>query len=318
MDRRLIGMISSKGLVAGVCAGVSVCAVMNATGFGQIMSSRRRIRPYFQSRRGDTFDTGLDRIGVQLFRGITAQKRLERAIAATGITWPTEKVVVVWICVFVSAVLIGVHLGGIPIATVAAVGLIVSSAVLLRANRHRGRNLADRALPIFLESVARSLRSGASLTQAVVGARSSVSGTALSEDADALVVAVERGAPMTTAFSQWVNRSATAPRRLAATALSLVAETGGVPGPLVDAVAQTLRERDHIEREARALATQARASAAVIAVAPVAFTVIAATVDPEVASFLFRSPIGITCLVVGLGAEGFGAWWMARITGGTR
>ena len=84
----------------------------------------------------------------------------------------------------------------------------------------------------------------------------------------------------------------------------------------VDRVAATLRERRELRAEVRALATQARASAGVLAVAPLAFAALVSTIEPGVVGFLVTTPVGLACLAVGLGLDGLGALWMARDRGG--
>ena len=64
----------------------------------------------------------------------------------------------------------------------------------------------------------------------------------------------------------------------------------------------------------RALATQARTSAAVLAIAPLAFTVLVSTIEPRAVGFLITTPLGLVCLVLGLGLEALGAVWMNQIT----
>ena len=102
--------------------------------------------------------------------------------------------------------------------------------------------------------------------------------------------------------------------RLVAAALTIGAGSGGEVARAVDGVAVTLRERHEVLAEARALATQARASAAVLATAPLVFALLVATVEPDAIAFLFTTPLGVGCLVLGLGLDVAGWLWMARIT----
>jgi tight adherence protein B len=78
-------------------------------------------------------------------------------------------------------------------------------------------------------------------------------------------------------------------------------------------VAATLRERRAVEREATALATQARSSALVIVLAPLAFAALSSLGDPRAGAFLVGTPTGLACLTAGLALDGLGAWWMHRI-----
>jgi tight adherence protein C len=68
-----------------------------------------------------------------------------------------------------------------------------------------------------------------------------------------------------------------------------------------------------VRREVRALSAQARASAVVIGIAPVAFLLVVAVADPTAIGFLVGSPAGLMCLGSGLGLDALGALWMRRI-----
>jgi tight adherence protein B len=170
----------------------------------------------------------------------------------------------------------------------------------------------DAALPETLEAMARSLRSGSSLRVAITEVSASTPaplGEGLAELADA----AGRGRPLTAAIERW---SSTAPGDgvpLAAAALGLAAELGGAAARSLDGVAGTLRDRNGVRREVRALSAQARASAVVISTAPIAFLAVVALADPSAIAFLVGSPVGMACLASGLGLDFAGAWWMRRI-----
>jgi tight adherence protein B len=210
---------------------------------------------------------------------------------------------------------IGAGAGGIGAgagARLAARARLLGAAVTARLLA-RGRSLAyERELPAVLESVAAQLRAGASLRQAVVGVVPPRSRSALPEHwrrlaDDVAVVSVEA------ALGRWAEEAGDRSSvRLAAGALALAATTGGSPARAVDGVASTLRARLALGEEVRALSAQARASAAVIAAAPVAFSVLAGLGDRRIFAF-FASPLGLVLLVAGLGLDALGAWWMHRL-----
>jgi tight adherence protein B len=185
--------------------------------------------------------------------------------------------------------------------------------VVRRLTRQRGADRFEAAVPAGLEAVARSLRSGVTLRQAL--AETAADGPLpLRPDLAAVVAGAERGAGLVPALEAWVAHRPSPSVRLAVAALCLGAETGGAQARAVDGVAATLRQRQAAAAEARALATQARASAAVIALAPVGFCALASSTDPRVGAFLFRSPAGLLVLATGIGLDAVGAWWMARLT----
>ena len=171
----------------------------------------------------------------------------------------------------------------------------------------------DRELPALLEALASHLRGGGSLGQAITAIgplpRSRCALPAHWDRVVALVPA--RG--IDAALADWASApDAGGSVALAAGALRLAAVTGGSPARAIDGVASTVRSRLAVADEVRALSSQARASAAVIALAPVAFGAFAGMTDRRVVEF-FTSPAGAVVLVVGVGLDAFGAWWMSRL-----
>lgn len=159
------------------------------------------------------------------------------------------------------------------------------------------------------------MRAGASLRQALAEVGPVVEGPAVAPDLALLSAELHRGDPLEEVLGRFVERGPTPTRLLAGRSISLAGETGGRPAQLLDGVAATVRDRLALGRDARALATQARASAVVIVAAPVAFAFVGVSIDGRVASFLVGSVPGLACVVVGLLLEVAGACWMARLVG---
>ena len=123
----------------------------------------------------------------------------------------------------------------------------------------------------------------------------------------------ERGTPLAEAVDRWRVTTHGEGVALAAAALALGAELGGTAARSLDGVADTLRDRNGVRNEVRALSTQARASAAVIALAPLAFSMVVALADPGSVAFLVTSPVGLGCLALGIVLDALGGWWMRGI-----
>ena len=202
---------------------------------------------------------------------------------------------------------------GAGAGVLAAAVAVAGPCLAWRLLRHRGASRVEAALPAAVEAVAASLRSGASLRQAVGEAAAATPGL-LGTDLAQVAIATERGGGLIGALEAWADRRPLPGVRLAVAALCLCAETGGAAAQAVDSVAATLRQRLAAQAEARALATQARMSAAVIAVAPVAFCALSAAADPRSSAFLLRTRLGLALLAAGLALDAAGAVWMARLT----
>jgi tight adherence protein B len=122
------------------------------------------------------------------------------------------------------------------------------------------------------------------------------------------------GATLPDALGRWAVERRSEPATAVAGALSVAAETGGAASTALDGLARSLRDALGAQAEAAALSAQARLSAIVVGVAPIAYLVFAAATDPHAAATLVSTPSGRLCLVLGLALDTLGALWMRRIT----
>lgn len=203
-------------------------------------------------------------------------------------------------------------LAGPAVAVVTGAGLVAAPLVALWVRRHEGDLRLERSLPGALEAVARSLRSGASLRQAMSEAALATPGR-LGRELDEVARQVAHGATLVAALEALAVRRPLPSVRLAVAALCLGVETGGAQAKAVDGVATTLRDRLAVAAEVRALSSQARISGLVIGVAPLAFGAFAVTTDPRTGQFLFHTPVGVTLLATGLFLDAVGWLWMQRL-----
>ncbi|MCX7621405.1 MAG: type II secretion system F family protein [Acidimicrobiales bacterium] len=185
------------------------------------------------------------------------------------------------------------------------------------AQKARIRSELARALPELLERTAWEIRAGSVMLDALRAATRRGS-TVLARTLGAALAQVETGVALTDALGAWASRIGTAEAVQVAACLQLAIEAGGPQVVALENLAASLRERLAVTAEARALATQARASAVVITIAPVLFGLVIGFGDSATATFLFSSVPGLACLAAGLVLDGVGAWWMWRITRSVR
>jgi tight adherence protein B len=196
-----------------------------------------------------------------------------------------------WWAGLAGAPVVAAFLAGPGLAVVAGAGWVLAPIVARHLRRQRETDSYDAAVPATLEAIARSLRTGVTLGQALeeVAADGPMP---LRDDLTGVIAGARLSGGLVPALEAWGTRHPTGSVRLAMAALCLGAETGGAQARAVDGVAATLRQRQ----------------------APVAFCAMASTTDSRVGAFLFRSPAGLLVLVIGLGLDAIGAWWMARLT----
>ena len=254
---------------------------------------------------------------------------LEAALLDAAVDIPTATVWAAWLAALAAAVLGAVVVSGGAAGVLA--GLVVGGVplVALRARRGRADSRLEQQLPLALESIARSLRSGASVRQAIAEAAAAPGGfgsgarvgggrrgnTRGRLQAELATVADQagHGAGLVEALEALAARRPRPGVRLAVAALCLGVDTGGAQARAVDGVAATMRERLAVEAEVRALSSQARMSALVIGLAPLGFGAFAAATDPRTSEFLLHTPVGLALVGVGLLLDGAGWLWMQRL-----
>jgi tight adherence protein B len=171
------------------------------------------------------------------------------------------------------------------------------------------------SLPAALDEVARALRSGSSIPLALAGAGPATGGGPAGSALGRVANRVELGVPLEASLDQLAAEEPYAETQLVVAALAIAADAGGRAAPAVESVSATLRERAGAAQEVLAQSVQARLSAAVIGVLPLAFAVWCITTDDRAAAFLLTTPGGWACAATGLALLVLGAWWMRRIIG---
>ena len=245
---------------------------------------------------------------------------LVTALGDAAVDVPAPTVWVGWLAAILVTALAAAAVSGVAVAVLAVVVLVAVPLVALRARRGEADSRVEKELPMALEAVARSLRSGASVGQAIAEAAAAPTGGGGKRrrgrlQAELAVVADQagHGAGLIEALEALAVRRPGPGVRLAVAALCLGVDTGGAQARAVDGVAATMRERLAVEAEVRALSSQARMSALVIGLAPLGFGAFAAATDPRTSEFLLHTPVGLALLTVGLLLDGAGWLWMQRL-----
>jgi tight adherence protein B len=210
--------------------------------------------------------------------------------------------------------------GGAVVAVVAwhrpvlTAGLAAGGAGVVLVRRRLHQRVRHRAqhhhLAAVIDVVLFRLAAGASLASALESA--STDPTPLAADLHRVAARIGHGLGVQAAVDEWAVTSGSAGVRLLADAVAIAGASGGSQQAALLGVQATLRDRDALAREVRALATQARTSGVVLVLTPIGFASVVALVDPRVAQF-FATPAGWGCVAVGLALDATGAAWMNRL-----
>ena len=192
-----------------------------------------------------------------------------------------------------------------PIAWLSAHPSVRSIIGRMRATADRRRE--RRQLLDFVDRMVRHLRSGGTPVGAAFQAGDGL------PIAAPLTDALVAGSGLVEAADRWASESSVEGVALVSLALTLIGRLGGASAAVLDGVAASLRDASALEREVIALSSQARASMAVLVVAPVAALVVGASIDRHLLHVVLGSPVGWSCLLIGAALDGAGGWWMHRM-----
>ncbi len=189
----------------------------------------------------------------------------------------------------------------------------VHPIVTYLARRAERRPPSAKAVAEWCDDLARQLRSGSTLRDAVI--TTLPSDPAARRSTDELRHRLDRGWSMVDACDPPGHGGAHL--RLAIIVIATAARLGGSPAPAIDRTAATLRQRAVDADERRVHAAQARLSAHVLTAVPLAMLLLLLITDADVRTAA-TSTLGTTCIGVGLSLNAIGSVWMRRIIGRPR
>ncbi|MGH9157340.1 MAG: type II secretion system F family protein [Acidimicrobiales bacterium] len=268
--------------------------------WGGMLAARRSATPSaitgLADRAGQVADAALDRRGR---RG-----RLNTALERAGIALRPSEYLVLCGCGALCAALIGLLVSG-PLAALACAALVVAAGrgVLGRIARRRQARFAGQ-LSDTLQLMSGTLRAGYGLLQALDAmAREAPSPT--SDEFRRIVVESRLGRDLSESLRAMSERMACQDFQWVVEAIEINREVGGDLAEVLDRVGATIRERDFLRRQVKALSAEGRLSGYVLMALPVFLSFMIRMRNPSYFNELthgvgiLMSGIGLVLLVVG-------------------
>lgn len=245
-------------------------------------------------------------------RALFSDAELELA----GIRMETSAFLLLTFAGSVVAALLGVVLG-LPLGAVgsivlavlfAALGPVVAKVVLRVRTGLRRARFADQ-LDDTLQLIAGNLRAGYGLVQAIDSlARDAEPPT--SEEFARVVNETRIGRDLGDALSGTAERMRSDDFMWASQAIAVNRETGGNLAEVLQHVAGTIRERNQIRRQVKALSAEGRLSAIILIALPIVVFFGVMIIQPAYLATFFQSPIGIAALILAVILMIVGSVWM--------
>jgi tight adherence protein B len=231
---------------------------------------------------------------------------LERAL----VDIPADHVLQLWLLTAVVVGVLGVALS-VHLAIMGVLAVIAGGPVVLHCFRHRRGRAVTAAVPGMLERAAAELRAGGTIATCIGGIANDAG--PLAADFARVQARVDLGASIPQALGAWARERSGHGVSSTAGALAVAHDAGGRSAEALESLARSLRERLAVVAEAHALSAQARYSALVIGIGPLAYLAFSATVDRRAIGSLVGTAAGRTCALAGIILEIVGALWMRRI-----
>jgi len=188
---------------------------------------------------------------------------------------------------------------GGPLALVGAMGGAVGGfmlpALYVRLRRSRRIAAINRQLAEALTLISNALRSGFAFTQAVELAARQI-GPPLQDEFDYYLRDSSLGARPEDALQAMVERSGSVDVEMAVTSILIQRTTGGNLSEVLDNVAETIRERDRLRGEIKALTAQQRMTGNILSVYPIALAGLFFIISPSLISLLWKDEAGLAML----------------------
>lgn len=193
----------------------------------------------------------------------------------------------------------------------AGAGWLLPRALLARARKRR-RLIIESQLAEALTAVAKSLRAGTGLTQALAYAASET-GAPLGSELQAALRDLQLGAEPAVAFEALADRVQLPDLDIAVTAILIQRQVGGNLSEILTNVTNTIRERINIQREVRVLTARQRLTANLVAALPVLVAIAFVGINPDMGLLLVNNAAGRVALAVGLFFELVGILLVRRL-----
>jgi len=212
------------------------------------------------------------------------------------------------------AMLFFVITGQVLVAGLAAAVALALPRWALRWARQRRKRLIDEQLPDFLLALAGALQAGSGL-QAGLRQVAQHAGNPLRQELSLILQLQRVGVAFNDALDALQVRVATESIGLVVAAIKVAGQTGGGLAETLERISQTLRTRQQLLGKIRALTSQGRMQAWVMAGLPLVLVVALYALDPGAMALLWQSVAGWAVVAVVVGLETVGIYLVRRIVG---
>jgi tight adherence protein B len=277
--------------------------------------ARGRLRPnHLSSAEESTLSVAATRI-TALIERVLRRRNMEAHVAVlerAGVNMRLQDVVLLVIAASLAAGALGAVLVGPVIGMLFALVTPVLARVFFNLKASRRQSTFADQLDDSLQLIAASLRAGHSLLQALASvAREAEEPTR--EEFARVINETRVGRPLAQSLEETAARMASQDFVWVTQAIAINREVGGNLADVLDGVGHTIRERNQIRRQVRALSAEGKLSAYVLMALPVGITAFLGFTNPTYISAFVESFIGYVLIGVCVVQFTIGGLWMRKV-----
>jgi tight adherence protein B len=254
---------------------------------------------------GAAAGAAVEKVLVKRGRAAAGAAALERAGMSMRLP---DFVLVVGVATVVLGIL-GVVLGGLLLGLLLLVGVPFGAKLLLKVRASRRQAAFADQLDDSLQLMAGSLRAGHSLLRAVDSVAQEADAP-IAEEFSRIVNETRVGRDLNDALDEVAERMGSDDFTWVAQAIAIHREVGGNLAEVLDAVGHTIRERNAIRRQVKALSAEGKLSAIVLMALPFGVTGFISMTNPSYIATFTQSLTGYAMLAAAVVMLLVGGLWL--------
>lgn len=240
------------------------------------------------------------------------QSRLSRTLDGAGVRLTAGEFVLLSLC----AGIVGASLGGLLLRLPGAIALGVAAVLiprfLVNRTRRKRREAFAAQLDGTLQLLSGSMRAGYGLLQSV-NSISAEAAAPTGQEFGRVMLETRLGRDLVDSLTALAARMDSDDFRWVAQAIDIQRSVGGDLAEILDTVSQTIRERNQIRRQIKALSAEGRISSYIMIAIPFFLAAFILLMAPEYIAPLWSTTMGKIAIAVGAGLMLAGIAWIKRL-----
>ena len=239
-------------------------------------------------------------------------ERIDRTIDAAGLRWRPGEVIVASVLLAFTGFVLGAVAGRALLGLLIGLLGLAMPALFVRIKAARRRRAFEQQLPDVLQMMSGALRAGYSIQQALAAVAEDGQPPA-SDEFRRTTAEVRLGATIDEALRQMAQRLGVIDFDWVVMAIEIQREVGGDLAEVLEAIAQTIRERERLRRHIKALTAEGRLSGWILGGLPFFMAGMLLLINPDYLAALFESGFGLAMIAGASVLMVIGAFWMRKI-----